>query len=1406
MNLYILNTNEEVVEILSGKADNSACHFFNAKMTKEINKGTTLTFEVDLNELGDSENIKEENMVVVPDGDVFKLFIIREVVDIHDTDFIKEVYCEDASIELADEVCLENISGKQEIITALNTLLKGTRWEAGEVDNVYIRSLKGDYRGSSVLAGINTLIGEYDVEVDYSVSFVGNKITGRFVHIKQAFGRTLGKRFEYKKDLVSLKRTVNTGDIKTAIIPFGKVDEETGEAVTIENVSWSKPTNSLNKPLGQTYLEDEEATQLWGYKGSNGKRRARWIVVNFEDCESAEELISLAHLQLKRFTSPTVTYEAEAQDLYLLTGDEDYSFETVELGDLVNIVDHDFVPALTLSSRIVKIEKNLNFPAESKITMGTIIKSIVDKDLQTQLNELNYKVSSVASNVDLSGVEERLDDLETTVSSGRWEAISEINNLLFGEAVGYHYIEEGNGIWVYDRPKDQNPTKAVAIKGGTIGLASYDEQLQEWKVGTFIDGNSVNASMINTGTLKADRIEANALTVNHFNQELKTIINSVGDKPSRTEVTTSIKTAVDEINLSVSTKYSTKSETESMKTTAITESKSYADTKKQEAITTASTDATNKVNSAKTELNKTIDNIQVGGRNLLRNSALEGITFPYTSAEYNWRTASVNPSDTVLRTRELIKDCPAFPQGVYGIKFVYSGTTDLNVDIAQDGRVMEHGETYTLSAYFKLTKGNPKFALQYGTTPYPAKSFNGSNEWVKCSFTFTYDKTQFSDKLSTNIYFGIRGNSFEGYACGFKLEKGNKSTDWTPAPEDVNSEINKKANSVDVYTKTETYTKAQTDSAIKVAKDSITNTVSQTYLSKGDASNTYATKSSLTQTKDSITASFKSSGGYNLIRNSTGYNGVNLWTKTGGTMGTASNDNIGGASSIYMYLDNGTNTSEVFAISKRFKLKANTKYTLSGWFHNYTKCPNFDVYVLSSTAVGETDSGTTYTNTQKLIDYGNTNGGWKKFSVTFTTPANVKSGIVRIDANGYNASGTNSNRVHWSALMLNEGEEQPWSPHPSEVYDGSTVIDASGVTVKNGALKVQNKAGQTVLSGDSTGNLNLTGTLINKSSSGVDAIKIEGTNMYFYDWERNARQLGLIYSSQLTNYPNCRGFSIGHHNQGYMNLTYRKTDGNYLPYMTFDKYNINPNYAAPIRFLESAVFSQAVNMQNRVYVPNVIYLGSNAGTTVPMIFGTNNRLVMQVSVSNKDDGLKIQTNTGGILAQILAGYSYPILLNNNTQVSGNFSVTGSKNSLQKTQNYGDRLINAFETAEYYYSDFGFGKIDESGLCYISIDEILQECTNSDCKYHVFTQIYDGNITKIDKQKGYFIVHGAVGTEFSWQFIGKRIGYEAVRLDEPEIGTIEDFPSFSDDELFAKTNEDILLDELTFDLEKILMED
>ena len=436
-------------------------------------------------------------------------------------------------------------------------------------------------------------------------------------------------------------------------------------------------------------------------------------------------------------------------------------------------------------------------------------------------------------------------------------------------------------------------------------------------------------------------------------------------------------------------------------------------------------------------------------------------------------------------------------------------------------------------------------------------------------------------------------------------------------------------------------------------------------------------------------------------------------------------------------------------------------------------------------------------------------------STSYTSDLSAKANQSDLNTTNTNVTGlttrVNTVEQNITATAITTTISSAINAGTSSISTTQFVMDKSGLTIKNGALTIKNKAGTNVLTGDTNGNLTITGTFINKNSNGVDAIKIDSTNIYFYDWDRNARELGIIYSSNLTDYPNVKGFSLAHNQQGYMTLGYRTGSNSFGSYMTFDKYSINPTYAAPIRIHEGTVFHNAVNMQDRVYIPDKICFEGAFNSTTPQIFkntgDSRNILCTQVSVNAVNDGYMIQSNTGGVLLSILAGRDYVIQFNQNVKFNGSYTATGSKNSLQSTKSYGDRLINAFETAEYYYSDFGFGKINNNGECYISIDDILQECVNLDCEYHIFTEKYNGSITSIDRYKNYFVVQGEVGTEFSWQYIAKRIGYENVRLDKPDIvGYLDDTAIFTDEDLKNDTSEDILIQELDFKLEDILIEE
>lgn len=719
------------------------------------------------------------------------------------------------------------------------------------------------------------------------------------------------------------------------------------------------------------------------------------------------------------------------------------------------------------------------------------------------------------------------------------------------------------------------------------------------------------------------------------------------------------------------------------------------------------------------------------------------------------------------------------------------------------------GKTINDVRLFVQGSGN---VTEWGSGGFPSYSFRekityGSTEKKKVHITYSatiYDNQMKNQYWMPNIRADyIIGGTYK--VTNFKFEVGNE-TGWTPAPEDINK----------IGEKIESNT-----TSIKAVQGNIGTLIKDTTIEKdGKEVKLKDAYSSLNQTVDSIKSTVTSQEtitnqkgknircndfgikinhsafgtvgngslylhGFDKYNNPTDTNGAIYWngTKISVSKGMISpGSNFGIGNDVYIFI-NKTNSSVVMggyydASAKVWKYKHLIGGTASGTF-----TPNVDHIALGMFNMKEA----------KTFNY----------AFLFDNPQSLKNLTVGVAdlitrVNTAESKLTATSLTTTISTAINNGT--------NSITTTQFVMDKNGLTIKNGAIKIQNKAGTNVFASDTNGNLTITGTFINKNSNGVKAIEINNTNIYFYDWERNGRELGVIYSSYLTNYPNCRGFSIAHNSQGYLTFGYRKPDSNFGTYIILDKYSKNPNYAAPIRFLESAVFSQAVNMQNRVYVPNTIVFDDVYRSTSAKMFKapTANRLVLEVSVNAVGDGLRIQSNTGSLLAQIRAGEHYPIHLNNNTYISGDLAASGSKNSLQATKSYGERLINAYETAEYYFGDIGSGVIKD-GECIVWIDDIFKECINTDIEYHVFTQIYNGSITKIERHKDYFIVYGENETEFSWELKAKRVGYENVRLDAPEIGTIEYIPVFTEEDLEVKTVEDTLLDVLTFKLEDILME-
>lgn len=539
----------------------------------------------------------------------------------------------------------------------------------------------------------------------------------------------------------------------------------------------------------------------------------------------------------------------------------------------------------------------------------------------------------------------------------------------------------------------------------------------------------------------------------------QTTINShttlIGQKANSVDVYTKSQTdaqiniAKESINLGVSQTYETKTNVESKVTSAKQETKSYADTKKAEAISAAATDASNKVNG-----------IELGTTNLVRNSTLtQG-----SDKKLHWRTIhsgfsiisgeSDKPSSNILKgTRSGIATTSIMSAYTNSAKCAPGDTFVFSLEFKVD-KVVEWDHTCTFIAEFYDNAGE---RVQYKDISLSDLKITAMSDgkWVR-----GYYALQATHSSASQV--GMRITLFKNGTIYFRepqIEKGTKGSDWSPSPLDVatdidsakseairsasadattkanaaqtnatnaaatdatskvngaknelNTAINLKASKTDVYTKTETYTKGETDSAIKVAKESI----------ELGVSSKYETKENVESKVTSVTTEVKSYtdgkvgaieyGGRNYIQNGAPYTADGGWSSAG-------------ISSQRTLVDEASSPS-----GKAIKVLANAAGT-GGVYKSPTR----------ALVVGQKYSWSIYLKGSKVmtIKLGLEQGGqravnitteWQRFTHTFTAAASNYRAFTlyaqNIAANDY---------FMFHSVMAEDGTlPSPWKPAPED--------------------------------------------------------------------------------------------------------------------------------------------------------------------------------------------------------------------------------------------------------------------------------------------------------------------------------------------------------------------------------------
>ena len=284
-----------------------------------------------------------------------------------------------------------------------------------------------------------------------------------------------------------------------------------------------------------------------------------------------------------------------------------------------------------------------------------------------------------------------------------------------------------------------------------------------------------------------------------------------------TEMNSAIEQAANSITLKVSEKYTEKTVYEN----GIANAKADATTKANAAEAAAKADTANQLKSYSTtkEMNAaiklatdaielTIDNkiesIQVGGRNLVKNSyKLDG---QWSAAGGFVGSTKVVEDTDALSAYHIETSCTTAGSGPHYPVFS-----------KKSNRV---GKTYTWSFWAKCS------VEKTGSVGHECggqKKITVTTEWKKFSHTWKYTDGQYS---SFTFYLGFKAGEVL-YIRDFKIEEGTEATSWSPAPEDIDASVAAVDGKFASYSTT-----TQMNTAIKQATDSITSTVSKTYVTQ----------------------------------------------------------------------------------------------------------------------------------------------------------------------------------------------------------------------------------------------------------------------------------------------------------------------------------------------------------------------------------------------------------------------------------------------------------------------------------------------------------------------------------------------------------------------------------------------
>ena len=341
--------------------------------------------------------------------------------------------------------------------------------------------------------------------------------------------------------------------------------------------------------------------------------------------------------------------------------------------------------------------------------------------------------------------------------------------------------------------KDSDVTKAlqdiININKEITGIKKFDTDISSWKNDT---DEELSSLKLRTTTLETDigsKVESSV-----FNELKQTVdensasIMSLSDTVSKKADGSTVETLTNTVNEVKQTANSNSLSISSMQT----EIGKKADGSTVTELSQRTSNLEQNLDGFKTEVSKTyttkteFDDLSIGGRNILLNSKFN------LNAD-KWVVYNNAISDYVVKDG---RKCAHINHSAF--------KTTKHISQSILGK-LEPNTKYTISGWIlteNIVKGTSNFTCMFYHAGYYLKdgTYNwyghgqkdfpiNTGEWTHVEWTFTTDSEKTRLETSSDIFIHTRDFTGDVYFSDLKLEKGNKATDWTPAPEDTEESI-----------------------------------------------------------------------------------------------------------------------------------------------------------------------------------------------------------------------------------------------------------------------------------------------------------------------------------------------------------------------------------------------------------------------------------------------------------------------------------------------------------------------------------------------------------------------------------------------------------------------------------------